>query len=264
MSADNGRRSVSENASARKGQILGFRFSVFVAIAACLACLMAALLVSGCSSGGSGSSSGSAGSKPTGSASTGSVPGTNVQTEASGEYASGKHVAIIKVRDYGEIEVELDADEAPVSVSNFCALASRGYYDGLAFYRMVDGFCLQGGTAGNTASGHDSSLAPILGEFSGNKVNNRLADHFERGTIAMARTSDVNSATSTFFITLGSNESVSRSLNGQYAAFGTVSDSGMETVARIEDALATATVDSNGMLQNSADMPIIESVVIEK
>ena len=89
MSVDNGRRSVSENASVHRGQILGFRFSVFVAIAACLACLVAALLVSGCSSGGSGSSSGSAGSKPTGSAATGSVPGTNVQTEAGGQIEFG-------------------------------------------------------------------------------------------------------------------------------------------------------------------------------
>lgn len=261
MSMGSGQRSISDCAQACESAVFRSRRSTVVAIVTCLACLMIALVIGGCSSGGSGASTGST---PTGSAGTSNVPGTNIQTEASGEYASGKHVAVIKVQDYGDIEVELDADEAPVSVANFCALASRGYYDGLAFYRMVDGFCLQGGTVGNAASGNDPSLTPIVGEFSSNNVSNRLADRFARGTVAMARTRDVNSATSTFFITLGSNESVSRSLNGQYAAFGTVTDSGMETVARIEDALAGAAVDSNGMLQDSADMPVIESVVIEK
>ena len=162
-----------------------------------------------------------------------SASSTSSASEVSGPYASGVHHAKLTVEGYDPITIELDADAAPISVSNFCALVEDGYYNGLTFYRFVDGFCMQGGTKGNTASGKDSSLTPIAGEFSSNGHDNALADHFEKGVVAMARTNDPNSATSTFFVTLGSGSQVSAALDGQYAAFGTIDDAGMAVVDRI-------------------------------
>lgn len=184
-------------------------------------------------------------------------------TTASGKFASGTHTATVKVKGYDAFEIELDADAAPVSVANFAQLSNDKYYDGLAFYRVVDGFCLQGGTKGNTASGNDSSLTPIVGEFSGNDVDNPLADDFGKGTVAMARTSDPNSATSTFFITLSSSSSVSASLNGQYAAFGTIGKAGMKVVGQIVDDCKDAEADSMGVISSEKDMPVIKSIRVK-
>ena len=180
-------------------------------------------------------------------------------------YTYGTWVATVTVTGYGSFDIELDADSAPVSVSNFCHLASNGYYDGLAFYRVVEGFCLQGGTLGNSASGSDDELSPIIGEFSDNGVDNELADNFERGVVAMARTSEANSATTTFFITLDSSDSVSQSLNGLYAAFGTIDEEGMSVVDAIVEATADKIDDSGmGIIEDEDDMPIIESITIEQ
>ena len=194
----------------------GIRVGVLCVAVACVAVVLA-----GCGQGAAGSSSAAA---------SGSGSSTAV---ASGPYASGVHHAKLTVEGYEPITIELDADAAPISVSNFCALAGDGYYDGLTFYRFVEGFCMQGGTKGNNASGHDSSLTPIVGEFSSNGHDNALADRFEKGVVAMARTNDPNSATSTFFVTLGSGSQVSAALDGQYAAFGTIDDAGMAVVDRI-------------------------------
>ncbi|MGI6032630.1 MAG: peptidylprolyl isomerase [Coriobacteriales bacterium] len=236
----------------------------------------AALLVlalAGCGSGSSDSSSSSSSSSSSGAASSSaassdssssSSSSSNITTSASGKYASGKHTAVVKVKGYDSFKIELDADAAPITVSNFCKLANKGYYDGLAFYRVVDGFCLQGGTKGNSASGQDSSLKAIKGEFSSNGVENELADNFKKGTVAMARTTDPDSATSTFFITLGSSENVSGSLNGEYAAFGTISDSDMKTVDKIVKAMSKKKADSMGVLTSEKDMPIISSIKITK
>ena len=71
-------------------------------------------------------------------------------------YASGVHHATLTVEGYDPVQITLDADKAPITVSNFCKLANDGYYDGLTFYRFQDGFCMQGGTKGNTASGNDT------------------------------------------------------------------------------------------------------------
>ena len=149
-----------------------------------------------------------------------------------------------------------------MSVANFCKLANDGYYNGLAFYRIVDAFCLQGGTKGDSASGNDSALTPIIGEFSGNGVKNALAEKFQKGTVAMARTSDPNSATSTFFITLGSTEAVSKSLDGLYAAFGTIDEAGMQVVDSIVEKYAVYATGSAGAIDNPENMPKIESIAI--
>ncbi len=179
------------------------------------------------------------------------------------ELMSGKHHAVIYVEGYDPIEVELDADSAPISVTNFVNLANEDYYNGLTFYRVVDNFCLQGGTSGNSASGTDNELGTITGEFSSNGVNNPLADNFERGTIAMARTQLPNSATSTFFITLGSNDMVGTSLDGQYAAFGTVDADSMETVDQIvSDTIGFVDDDYMGSISDESMQPVITRIEI--
>lgn len=137
------------------------------------------------------------------------------------------NLVIIKVKDYGEIVVELMPDTAPETVANFKKLVSEKFYDGLIFHRVIEGFMIQGG-------GFDSSFVQkkadmIKGEFSSNGFENNLKH--TRGVISMARTNIPNSATSQFFIM----HADSPHLDGDYAAFG-------NTVYGIEvvDKIATA------------------------
>ena len=136
--------------------------------------------------------------------------------------------AQVKVAGYDPFTIELHAADAPATVLNFCYLASDGYYNGLAFYRIVPGFCLQGGTAGNTASGDDESIRAIQGEFSSNGVDNNLSH--ERGVISMARTNVKDSATCQFFIC----HADATFLDGDYAAFGKMTD-GFDVLDAIAD-----------------------------
>ncbi len=197
------------------------------------------------------------------SSSSSSASSASSKAAVSQDLMSGTHHAVIEVEGYDPINVELDADSAPITVTNFVDLAKDGYYDGKTFYRMVDNFCLQGGTLGNNAAGNDPSLTPIVGEFSGNGYDNKLADQFEYGTIAMARTSDPDSATSTFFITLGPNEYVGQSLDGSYAAFGMVDAAGMDTVSKIvSDYMANVDDPSMGTISSEANQAKIKSITI--
>ena len=89
------------------------------------------------------------------------------------EELTGTHHAEIEVKDYGTIEVELDADTAPITVTNFVKLAQEGFYDGLTFHRIMDGFMIQGGDPnGNGTGGSDEN---IKGEFSSNGVENNIS-----------------------------------------------------------------------------------------
>ena len=118
------------------------------------------------------------------------------KTEASEELLSGTHHAEIQVKDYGTITVELDADTAPITVTNFVNLAKDGFYDNLTFHRIMDGFMIQGGDPnGDGTGGADQT---IKGEFSSNGVENEISH--TRGTISMARAQDPDSASSQFFI----------------------------------------------------------------
>lgn len=180
------------------------------------------------------------------------------------EAVSGTVRATIQVEGYDPIEVDLDADSAPISVERFTTLAKNGYYDGLRFYRIVQGFCLQGGTIGDSASGDDSDLEPIVGEFTENKQDNPLSEDFRRGTIAMARTGQYDSAKSTFFITLATSVNVSNSLDGQYAAFGKVTADGMKVVDQIVYDYSKYATGNNGAIDNPVDMPVIQSITIEE
>lgn len=178
------------------------------------------------------------------------------------ELLSGIHKARVEVEGFDPFTIELDADSAPITVTNFVKLAKDKYYNGLTFYRIQKAFCMQGGTKGNTANGNDKSLQPIKGEFSTNGVDNQLAQDFKRGTVAMARSSKPDSATSTFFITLG-NEYVG-SLNGNYAAFGTIDEAGMKVVdAIVTKYISYANQQDMGIITNQSEQPIISSITIE-
>lgn len=163
---------------------------------------------------------------------------------------TGTHHAEIEVKDYGTIKVELDADTAPISVTNFVKLAQEHFYDGLTFHRIIDGFMIQGGDPEGTGRG--GSGKTIKGEFSENGVENNISH--ERGVISMARVSDPDSASSQFFIV----QSDSTYLDGQYAAFGHVTE-GMDIVDKIcKDAEPT---DNNGTI-SAEKQPVMTSVTI--
>lgn len=208
---------------------------------------VASLCLAGCGSGASGAASASA-------ASASAVPSSSASscvTSASGEYASGTHHATIKVEGYGAIKLELDADVAPVTVANFAKLAGEGFYDGLTFHRIIEGFMVQGGDPnGNGTGGSDEK---IVGEFSDNGHPNSISH--VRGSISMARSQAYNSASSQFFIM----QADTPSLDGQYAAFGHVTE-GMDVV----DAMCEAArpTDNNGTIA-AADQPRIASAKMD-
>ena len=144
----------------------------------------------------------------------------------------------------GDIIVELDPTAAPISVKNFQKLVKQGFYDGLTFHRVMEGFMIQGGDPNGDGTG--GSNKDIKGEFSANGVNNPIKH--ERGVISMARSGErrnnlgqiidygYDTASSQFFIV----HETSPHLDGQYAAFGHVL-SGMEYV----DGIAEMSTDSN-------------------
>lgn len=166
------------------------------------------------------------------------------------EYLTGKVNVEIEVENYGTIAVELDADEAPITVTNFVNLVEDGFYDGLTFHRIIDGFMIQGGDPNGDGSG--GSGRTIKGEFSSNGVDNSI-DHV-RGVISMARSSLPNSASSQFFIV----QEDSPHLNGEYAAFGHVT-SGMEIVDAICEDVQVE--DTNGTVLPE-NQPVITSIKV--
>ena len=173
---------------------------------------------------------------------------TSASTDTT-DYKSS-YTAIIDVKDYGKIEVELYEELAPITVKNFVGLAKDGFYDGLTFHRIIDGFMMQGGDPlGNGTGGSDNT---IKGEFSQNGVENNLSH--TRGAISMARSTDMDSASSQFFIV----QSDSTYLDGQYACFGYVTD-GMDIVDKI--CKNAVTTDSNGSV-DAENQPVINSIKI--
>jgi cyclophilin family peptidyl-prolyl cis-trans isomerase len=139
-----------------------------------------------------------------------------------------KHPVVLIKTTAGDIKVELDADKAPISVKNFLQYVNEGHYDGTIFHRVIEGFMVQGG--GFTKDMQQKPVhAPIKIE-SDNGLKNT------RGTLAMARTSDPNSATGQFFINVVDNKFLdftSKSPSGYgYAVFGRVTE-GMDVVDKI-------------------------------
>ena len=171
-------------------------------------------------------------------------PGTNTGLQ------NGLHHVEIDINGYGTIALELDADTAPISVTNFMALAEDGFYDGLTFHRIIDGFMIQGGDPlGNGTGGSDMN---IKGEFAKNGIDNSISH--KRGVISMARSGDPDSASSQFFIV----HEDSTFLDGEYAAFGHVTE-GMDIVDQI--CKDTPVQDDNGTV-GTDDQPVINTVKV--
>ena len=171
-------------------------------------------------------------------------------TSENEELLTGLHHVTIDVQDYGTISLELDADTAPISVTNFINLANEGFYDGLTFHRIISGFMIQGGDPNGNGTG--GSEKTIKGEFSANGVDNDISH--VRGVISMARANDPDSGSSQFFIV----HEDSTFLDGQYAAFGHVTD-GMDVVDAICEAVPVQ--DNNGTVA-AADQPVIAAVTV--
>jgi len=163
----------------------------------------------------------------------------------------GKMIKISIETSKGTIVAELDADKAPDTVANFVSYAKKGYYDGTIFHRVIDGFMIQGGgfTKEMEMKKTDASIK--------NEADNGLKN--AKGTLAMARTSDVNSATSQFFINLVDNDFLDhRDTTSQgygYAVFGKVVE-GMDVVEAIGKV-------KTGNVRGFGDVPL-EGVVMEK
>ena len=147
--------------------------------------------------------------------------------------------------------IELCPEQAPITCENFLKLVKSGFYNGLTFHRVIDGFMAQGGDPEGTGCG--GSDENIKGEFAMNGVNNTLSH--TRGVISMARSQNPNSASSQFFICYGD----CTFLDGQYAAFGKVIE-GMDVVNKIAETatdfrdrpledqiMKTVTVDTQGV-----------------
>ena len=160
------------------------------------------------------------------------------------------YYADIEVADYGTITIQLDQSAAPITCANFVELAENGFYDGLTFHRIIAGFMMQGGDPlGNGTGGSDNN---IVGEFKSNDFENNLSH--KRGVVSMARAQAPNSASSQFFICHADSEF----LDGEYAAFGVVTE-GMDVVDAVcEDAVPT---DNNGTIA-AENQPVITSVKI--
>ncbi|HEU4458909.1 MAG TPA: peptidylprolyl isomerase [Methylibium sp.] len=153
----------------------------------------------------------------------------------------------------GDIVVQLDAAKAPKTTANFVTYVKSGHYAGTVFHRVIDGFMIQGGGMDATMS-EKKTNAPIALETQGGLKN-------ERGTIAMARTGDPDSATAQFFINLVDNARLdSRGPGTGYAVFGKVVE-GMDVVDKIR-AVPTG---NKGMHQNVPLEPItIKKASLEK
>lgn len=163
---------------------------------------------------------------------------------------SEDYFADIDIKDYGTITVKLYGEAAPVTVKNFVSLAKEGFYDGLTFHRIIEGFMMQGGDPEGTGMG--GSKKTIVGEFPNNGYDNKLSH--TRGAISMARSNSYNSASSQFFIV----HQDSLALDGDYAVFGYVTE-GIEVVDAVcSDAQP---VDSNGFIAPEAQ-PVINSITI--
>ena len=169
------------------------------------------------------------------------------------ELLSGKVYALIEVKDYGDIKLELDADVAPITVTNFVNLVNDKFYDGLTFHRIINNFMIQGGDPDHNGSGGSSKT--IKGEFKSNGIENNISH--VRGVISMARNSySKDSASSQFFIV----HQDSLSLDGEYAAFGRVVE-GMEVVDKIEEDISPLAIDENGTIEFE-NQPVITKISI--
>ena len=148
---------------------------------------------------------------------------------------------VIEMENGDKIKIALDEKSAPITAENFKKLVNRGFYDGLCFHRVIEGFMIQGGCPYGTGTG--GADENIVGEFAANGYNNPIKH--ERGVISMARAANPNSASSQFFIM----HKAAPHLDGQYAAFGRVVE-GMDAVDKIA-----------ACRTNFADKPVVPQVM---
>lgn len=163
----------------------------------------------------------------------------------SGQLLAADKPHVLLTTSLGEIELELDDAKAPVTVANFLGYVDAGYYNGTVFHRVIPNFMIQGG--GFTADMQQKETrAPIQ-----NEADNGLTN--ERGSIAMARTNDPDSATSQFFINHKDNDFLNRSGSGAgYAVFGKVVR-GLDVL----DKIAQVPTGNRGMHQNVPREPVL-------
>lgn len=164
----------------------------------------------------------------------------------------GNYQVEIKIKDYGTIYAEIDADTAQITVTNFVNLCKNHFYDGLTFHRIIKDFMIQGGDPNGDGTG--GSDETIKGEFTDNGVENPLKH--TRGALSMARSQDNDSASSQFFIV----QKTASHLDGQYAVFGYVYE-GMDIVDKICDDVQVE--DNNGTVAKE-NQPVIESIRCQK
>ncbi|MEY8308313.1 peptidylprolyl isomerase [Erysipelotrichaceae bacterium 51-3] len=217
-------------------------------VKASAAFLAAALFMAGCSSPATSTSS-KVSSTETSAASSEAASAPAKQTKS--EPGGTQYTATIKIAGYDEpIVFTMDEGIAPETVENFVDLAQSGFYDGLTLHRIMEGFMIQGGDPKGDGTGGSSHQ--IEGEFESNGFDNSLKH--VRGTVSMARAQDPDSASSQFFIV----QEDTPSLDGQYAAFGTVT-SGMDVVDDI--AAKAEPTDDNGAIAKD-QQPVIESITV--
>ena len=219
-------------------------------IGAGIVCVIVIILIAALSPKGSVANDNGTGGGEASSADSTHEPGTDADTD-NGLDGSLTYYADIEIKDYGTITVRLDQNAAPATVANFVELSKSGFYDGLTFHRIINGFMMQGGDPLGTGFG--GSDKNIYGEFASNGYNNTLSH--TRGAISMARAAkNPNSASSQFFIV----HKDSKHLDGDYAAFGYVT-SGMDIVDAICE--SAKPIDANGSIA-AEDQPVITSVTI--
>lgn len=164
------------------------------------------------------------------------------------ETAKATHYVTIEIENYGTLKGELYGKTTPYAVDQFVTLAQSGFYEGLTFHRIIEGFMMQGG-----APNADSpKVEPIVGEFAENGIENNLL-HLP-GVLSMARTDDPDSATSQFFIM----HDAAPHLDGKYAAFGRITE-GLDIVDKICTEIENT--DGNGGVA-AADQPVIKSITV--
>ena len=166
-------------------------------------------------------------------------------------------IVTFEMKDGDKFYVELYPEVAPNTVNNFISLINKGFYNGLCFHRVIEGFMIQGGDPKGNGTGGPGYT--IRGEFTKNGFKNNLKH--KRGVISMARSMMPNSAGSQFFIM----HADAPHLDGQYAAFGRVID-GMDVIDKIaevnvdyndkplrDQVIKSVTVDTNGVEYDEPD-----------
>ena len=157
-------------------------------------------------------------------------------------------IVTMNIKDYGTVTLELYPEKAPNTVNNFVTLAHSGFYDGLTFHRIIEGFMIQGGDPEGIGTGGPGYTIP--GEFASNDYTENDLQH-NKGVISMARSQDPDSAGSQFFIMSAD----SPHLDGDYAAFGEVT-SGIEIIEQIEKV-------ETGTMDKPVDPIVIENITVD-